>query len=156
MIEPREFYFAWTEDGVRKEATIAADSYPMACWKLGLEHGEHFRQRGGVPKSFEIDFRRPKIAADHAQGGHALVWVLALLAGFVLVWTSALPLFGKCLATIGVIIGALVIQIIADVREERRARRSSDRGQVNLLQTRRPNHPSILRDGAEKEDGNLD
>lgn len=52
-VEPREFFFTWLEDGERKTVTISAESYPAACWELGLIHHERFLTRG-VPKSFEM------------------------------------------------------------------------------------------------------
>lgn len=54
-VEPREFEFSWWENGSRETRTITADSYPMACWKLGLLQAERFRIMGGAPKDFLLE-----------------------------------------------------------------------------------------------------
>lgn len=133
IVEPQEFVFLWIENGEPHTTKINASSYPEACWKLGLLHGDQFKQRE-APKDFQIHFDR----------GHALVSLLVILAAFIIVWSYPLPLYVKFLGTLLIIVGALVIQIICDLRAENRDRRRSERGQVNLLQTRRQDHPSVL------------
>jgi hypothetical protein len=53
-VEPREFHFHWLEDGARKTITISAESYPDACWELGVIHAARF-VRGNRPVEFEMD-----------------------------------------------------------------------------------------------------
>lgn len=55
VVVPLEFEFSWWENGGRETRTISAESYQLACWKLGLLHQERFRLLGGVPKDFSID-----------------------------------------------------------------------------------------------------
>ena len=85
--------------------------------------------------------RRP---APAAAAGSARLFALIVLAGNAFVWISALPLYGKFLATVGIIASLILIELIRSILAGRRARRRSERGQVRLFHTRPPHDPSII------------